>query len=184
MAYFGRKKEVVNKYYELLEEYLDIRMKYSNSRSNKGNNIKEYICALGEAILECILAKYSYYEINAVLNSTSDYKYELGNHYYLKSTSYSHYNFGGLGFLPNSCDGFNSSKVNSKFNEVISVHNSLNNSTNNYESNKNEMWQRVLDYEEFMKSEHGFNFNSLFQLRNEYIREYEKKNNVKTGMII
>ena len=38
MAYFGRKKELVDRHYELIEEYLNYRVRHNNLKNNSGKD--------------------------------------------------------------------------------------------------------------------------------------------------
>ena len=181
MAYFGRKKELVDRHYELIEEYLNYRVRHNNLKNNSGKDKEEYLVSLGEAIFECLLDKCSYYELNAILNATDNYKHDLGDHYYQKHVSYSSYHF-NLPFMPESYEGFNSHKVNERFNELMNISDNRNSGINDYETLKNNAWQAVIDFEENMKED--FKFSKIIEIRNEHIREYEKKYGVKAGMMI
>lgn len=104
------KKESIIRHQELIDEYLEIRLKLLGFKKKPDKNTKEYIIALGEAIFECMLDKCSYYELNAILNATDNYTYDLGDHYYQKHIAYSPHDF-NLPFMPESYEGFNSHKV-------------------------------------------------------------------------
>ena len=118
--YYSKKESVV-RHQELIDEYLEIRLKYSNLNNNTSKDTKAYYQELGEVIFESIVEKYSYYEINAILNGTDDYKYELGKYYSNKEVigyqvkSY----LNDLDFLPSDYTGFGSNDVNNAYNNLI-----------------------------------------------------------------
>ncbi len=179
--YYSKKESVV-RHQELIDEYLEIRLKYSNLNNNTSKDTNVYYKELGTAIFESIVNKYSYYEINAILNGTDDYKYELGKYYSNKEVigyqvkSY----LNDLNFLPSDYTGFGSTDVNNAYNNLISIVKNRGNNISDFEQEKNDAWQRLLDFEDMMQE--YFKKDKIMTMRMDYIREYQKKNNVDVGM--
>ena len=181
------RKEVLDEYLYCLISHdsnidLEIRLKYSNLNNNTSKDTKVYYKELGKAIFESIVEKYSYYEINAILNGTDDYEFLVGGYYSnreiigYQAESY----LNSLNFLPRDYTGFGSYAVNNAYNNLISIVKNRGNNISDFEQEKNDAWQKLLDFEDMMQE--YFKKDKIMTMRMDYIREYQKKNNVDVGM--
>ena len=63
---------------------------------------------------------------------------------------------------------------------MISIVKNRGNNISDFEQEKNDAWQRLLDFEDMMQE--YFKKDKIMTMRMDYIREYQKKNNVDVGM--